>query len=163
MKKRYPLQPLLKLREHRVEQARVELMQRREYAQQCRDACVRIEGEIIALQFERRQQRERLLEAPPPGLCAPQALSQRENHIAHLETLEQAARQRLFQAQDVLRQAELALEQARQAYFRAKSRLEALEKRKGIWRAEQGRLAARLEENAVADVLQARMATARGS
>lgn len=159
--KRFPLQVLLSLRAHRVEQARQTLLRRREEAQRCRDACVRVEGELIALQFERGRQRARLLEPPPDGLSPAQAFAQREAHIAHLETLADIVRQRLFAAQEQLRQAELAVEEARAAFFRAQARLDALEKRKDLWRSEQCRLAARAEESASAD-LPPRAAVARG-
>lgn len=159
--KRYPLHMLLRLREHRVEQARQELLRRRERAQACRDACVRIEGEIIALQHERDGHRARLLEPPPAGLMVPQALTQREAHIGHLEALADAARRRLFEAQEVLRQAELELQAAREAWSHARARLEALEKRHDLWRRERVREQLRLEENTVADLLQARPAGTR--
>lgn len=154
--KHYPLQTLLKLREHRAEVARREVLERKREAQRCRDECTRIEGEIIALEFERGQQRGRLLDPPPPGVAWPVALAQREAHVDWLQTQAEAARQRLFKAQEVLRQAEEVLQQARDAFFRAKARQDALEKRKDIWRGDQHALELRQEEAAVDDLPMAR-------
>jgi hypothetical protein len=154
--KRYPLHVLVKLREHRTETARQLLFERQRAAQACRDACVAIEGEIIALQFEQGQQRQRLLDPPQAGLPWPTVLAQREAHIDLLGEQAEAARQRLFKAQETLRQAELALAEARAAFFRAKARQDALEKRREVWRGEQFAFAARVEERATDDLLQAR-------
>lgn len=154
--KRYPLQTLVRLREHRTEAARQRVLERQREAQACRDACLNIEGEIIALDFEQKQQRGRLLEAPPPGVPWPQALAQREAHVDLLGEQAEAARQRLFKAQDVLRAAELAVTEARTAFFRAKARLDALQKRRDVWHGEQSVREALLEESAAEDLLQAR-------
>ncbi len=154
--KRYPLQTLLKLREHRTEAARMVVMDKQRAAQACRDACTVIEGEIIALQFERGQQRGRLLVAPPAGVPWPMALAQREGHIELLGIQVQAAQQRLARAQKTLREAEAALAEARTAYLRAKARQEALEKRRDLWGGEQRALDVRHEELASADLMLAR-------
>ena len=82
--KRYPLQTLVKLREHRTEAARQRVLERQREAQACRDACLAVEGEIIALAFEQKQQRARLLDPPPAGVPWPNALAQREAHIGLL-------------------------------------------------------------------------------
>lgn len=153
--KRYPLHVLVKLREHRTETARQLLLERQRAAQACRDACTLIEGEIIALQVERGEQRRRLLD-PQAGSPWPTVLAQREAHIDLLGEQAEAARQRLFKAQETLRQAELALAEARAAFFRAKARQDALEKRRDVWRGEQFAFAARVEERATDDLLQAR-------
>ena len=156
--KRYPLQTLIKLREHRVEAARQRVLERQRAVQACRVACLLIEGEIIALEFERGQQRKRLLDPPQPGESWPVAMAQREAHIDLLGEQAEAARQRLFKAQEKLREAELALAEARAAFFRAKAKQDALEKRRDVWRDEQNALAARHEERATDDLLQARHA-----
>lgn len=156
MNKRYPLQTLIKLREHRVESARLQVMERQREVQQRRDDCVRVEGEIIALQFEQKNQRLRLMDPPPPGMAWPMAMAQREAHIDHLGELTDAARQRLFRAQEQLRAAEAALDEARKAFFRAKARLDGLEKRKDVWRGEQRAIAQRIEEANTADLLMAK-------
>lgn len=153
--KRYPLQTLIQLREHRTQLAQRALLDAQREAQRCRDACMRIEGEIIALEFERNQQRLRLLDPPPPGVAWPAALEQREAHIDWLQDHAEAARQRLYAAQEVLRVAEQALDAARAEFFRAKAREDALEKRKDVWRGEQFALDERREENAAAERLQA--------
>jgi hypothetical protein len=154
--KRYPLQTLIRLREHRTEAARQLVLERQREAQACRDACLSVEGEIIALDFEQRQQRGRMLDAPPAGVPWPAALAQREAHIDLLGEQAKAARQRLFKAQDILRAAEVALADARTAFFRAKARVDALEKRRDVWRGEQSALESRQEESATEDLLQAR-------
>jgi len=154
--KRYPLQTLVRLREHRTEAARMLVLERQRAAQACRDACTRIEGEIIALQFEQRQQRVRLLDPPPAGVPWPSALAQREAHIDLLGEQAEAARQRLFKAQAALRDAETALADARNAFFRAKARQDALEKRRDVWRGEQFAIDVRREEDAAEDLQQAR-------
>lgn len=154
--KRYPLQTLVRLREHRTEAARMLVLERQRAAQTCRDTCTKIEGEIIALQFEQRQQRSRLLAPPPPGVPWPSALAQREAHIDLLGEQAEAARQRLFKAQAALRDAEKALADARTAFFRAKARQDALEKRRDVWRGEQFVIEARREEDAAEDLQQAR-------
>ncbi|SDX83126.1 hypothetical protein [Lysobacter enzymogenes] len=153
MKQRFPLATLLQLREHRVETARAAVMERQRQVQARREACVAIEGEIQSLQNERAGQRLRLLDPPPAGVPWPMAMSQREAHIEHLAELATAARQRLADAQGKLREAEAALDEARKAFFRAKARLEALEKRRDVWRKEQNAIAQRREEAHSADLL----------
>ncbi|WP_394539133.1 hypothetical protein PRJ39_00975 [Lysobacter enzymogenes] len=152
-KKRFPLATLLQLREHRVETARALVMERQAQVQARREACTAIEGEIVALNQERAGQRLRLLDPPPAGVPWAMAMAQRESHIDHLAELADAARQRLADAQGKLREAEAALDEARKAFFRAKSRLEALEKRRDVWRKEQGAIAQRREEAQSADLL----------
>jgi len=154
--KRYPLHTLVRLREHRAEAARQVVLERQRAAQDCRDACLRIEGEIIALQFAQGQQRARLLDPPPPGVPWASALAQREAHVELLGEQAEAARQRLFRAQDTLREAEEALAAARAGFFRAKARQDALYQRRDAWRGEQSALDARREEGAAEDLLQAR-------
>ena len=154
--KRYPLQTLVRLREHRTEAARQRVLERQREAQACRDACLRVEGEIIALDSAQRQQRGRMLDPPPPGVPWPNALAQREAHIDLLGEQAEAARQRLCKAQDTLRTAELAVAEARTAFFQAKARLDALEKRRDVWRGEQNVIELRQEEGAAEDLLQAR-------
>src|SRR3546814_4755772 len=66
--KRYPLHTLLRLREHRTDAARQVVLQKQRAVQACRDACTRIEQEIVQLGSERAGQRARLLDAPPPGV-----------------------------------------------------------------------------------------------
>lgn len=153
MKQRFPLATLLQLREHRVEKARALVVDRQAQVQARREACVAIEGEIQSLLQERAGQRLRLLDPPPPGVPWPMAMSQREAHIDHLAELAAAARQRLADAQGKLREAEAALDEARKAFFRAKARLEALEKRRDVWRKEQNAIAQRREEALSADLL----------
>ncbi len=151
--KRYPLQTLIQVRAHRAEKARRHVLECLRRAETCRDACVRIEGEIIALQFQRNEQRARLLDPPPPGAGWSTTLAQREAHIDLLETQAEAARQRLFKAQAVLREAEEALAAARAAFFRAKAKLDALEQRKQHWRREETMRELRVEELAAADIV----------
>ena len=154
--KRYPLHTLVKLRVHRAEAARLNVLERQREAQACRDACLQVEGEIIALDFEQKQQRARLLDPPPPGVPWANALAQREAHIDLLGERAEAARQRLFKAQEALRAAEAAVAEARTDFFRAKARLDALEKRREVWRGEQDAHELRREEGAAEDLLQAR-------
>lgn len=159
--KRYPLQTLLRLREHRTEAARLAVLERQRAVQACRDTCIMIEGEIIALQFERGQQRKRLLDAPPPNVSWPIALAQREAHIEWLAMQVEEAQARLRQAEQALREAEQALADARAVYLRAKSRQDALEKRKDLWRGEQHAIEIRNEESVTADFLMSRHATSK--
>jgi flagellar biosynthesis chaperone FliJ len=161
MSKRYPLQKLLQLREHRAENARRAVLECQHAVQQCREACTRIEGEIDALHAERNDQRRQLMNPPPPGTSWPMALAQREAHIDWLAAQAEAARQRLLQAQQKLRVAEQALADARTAYLRAKARQEALEKRKDFWRGEQHAIEVRSEESATADLLMSRHAASK--
>src|SRR3546814_9787808 len=79
--KRYPLHTLLRLREHRTDAARQVVLQKQRAVQACRDACTRIEQEIVQLGSERAGQRARLLDAPPPGVDWSSVLAQRESHI----------------------------------------------------------------------------------
>ncbi|MGY1408396.1 hypothetical protein ACW5EG_02250 [Luteimonas sp. A611] len=152
---RYPLQQLLQLRAHRTGKARLVVVERQRAVRECRQACERIEQEIVELRRERAGQRLRMMEAPPPGIPFPLALEQREAHIDWLGEQEQAAQLRLQQAQQKLQQAEQALAAAMQEFFRAKAREDALEKRKGVWRGEMLALEARREEDAAADLVQA--------
>lgn len=152
---RYPLQQLLQLRAHRTGKARLVVVEKQRAVRECRQACERIEQEIVELRRERAGQRLRMLEPPPPGIPFPLALEQREAHIDWLGEQEQAARLRLQQAQQKLQQAEQALAAAMQEFFRAKAREDALEKRKGVWRGEMQALEARREEDAAADLVQA--------
>lgn len=154
--KRYPLRQLLQLREHRAEQARRAVLERLACARECRDRCIRIEGEVIAIEYERKEQRRRLLDPPPAGVPWPAALAQREAHIDLLGEQAEAARNHLFAAQEQLRTAELALDQARAAFARARARQDALEKRKALWRDSEDALALRDEEAETADLLMAR-------
>ncbi len=158
-RKRYPLQKLLQLRTHRTEKARLLVVERQRVVRECREACERIEAEIAALRAERSTQRLRMLDQPPPGIPLPLALEQREAHIDWLGGQEQAANQRLLLAQQKLQQAEQTLAEAMQAFFRAKAREDALEKRKMLWRGEVLALEARQEEDAAADLVQARHAS----
>lgn len=154
--KRYPLQTLLKLRVHRTEKARVEMLEKQATARACREQCTQIEAGIRALHDERGSQRRRLLDPPPPGQPWPVAMEQREAHIDLLGERIVAEQANLKQAQERLRAAEQALDQARQAWMRARSREDALEKRKDDWRGEQVALEGRREEEAAADLVQAR-------
>ena len=153
--KRYPLQTLIQLREHRTGLAQRALLAAQREAQRCRDTCMRIEREIIAIESERSRQRAHLLDQPPPGAPWPVVLAQREAHIDWLGEQAEVARARLRAAQETLRAAERALEDARSAFFRAKARQDALEKRKDVWRGEQLSLDERREENAAAEAVQA--------
>jgi len=161
--KRYPLQTLIKLREHRVEAARILVLDRQRAAQVCREACTTIEGEISGLVAEQAAQRRRLLEPPARGSAEgaavgawPQQLVQRDAHIELLGEQAQAARMRLAAAQETLRAAESAVADARAAFFRAKARQDALEKRRDVWNGEQRVIALQHEEAATDDLLQAR-------
>jgi len=154
-RKRYPLQQLLQLRAHRTEKARLVVVEKQRAVRECRQACDRIEQEIVALRHERAGQRLRMMEPPPQGMPLPLALEQREAHIEWLGEQEQAAQLRLQQAQQRLQQAEQALATAMQEFFRAKAREDSLEKRKGVWRGEMLALDARREEDAAADLVQA--------
>lgn len=159
---RYPLHTLLQLRSHRVETARGVVMERQRQVQARREACTAIEGEIADLNRERAGQRLRLLDPPPPGVLWPMAMSQRESHIDHLGELAVAAHQRLLDAQGKLREAEAALDEARKAFFRAQARLDALEKRKDVWRKEQQAASQRREEAHSADLLMASRQQSQG-
>lgn len=161
--RRYPLQMLIRLREHRVETARLLVLERQRAAQACRDACTTIEGEIGRLVAEQAAQRRRLLEPPArvggeavAALAWPQQLMQRDAHIDLLGEQANAARTRLVAAQETLRTAEKAVAEARDAFFRARARQDALEKRREVWNGEQRVVALQHEEAATDDLLQAR-------
>ena len=155
VRRRYPLQQLLKLRAHRTGKARLLVAERQRAVAACREACARIEAEIDALRNERAVQRGRILAPPPAGIPLPLALEQREAHIDWLGEREQAALELLAQARQQLQQAEQALAEAMQAFFRTKAREDALEKRKTVGRGERAALEARQEEDAAADIVQA--------
>ncbi len=156
LRSRFPLNTLIRLREHRTEAARQVLLQKQALTQQCREQCVRIEGELDGLRRDRVQQRAQLMAPPPPGIPWTSALEQRERHIDHLAELAAAAQGRLKQAQQALTQAEKAQDEARAAYFRARARQEALEKRRDHWQREQRALQVRREENAAEELMQGR-------
>lgn len=156
LRKRYPLETLLRLREHRTERARLALLDAQRHAQACRDQCTQIEGEIDALDNARRQQRARLMSPPPAGMGMSAALQQRECHVAHLLALADAARERLVQAQQRLQQAEQAQAEARTAYFRARSRQDALQQRRDMWRRDLRLTEARRDEAATDDLMSGR-------
>lgn len=156
LRSRFPLNTLVRLREHRTEAARQVLLQRQAQVQQCRGQCTRIEGEIDGLQRDRARHRTQLLAPPPPGIPWPAALEQRERHIDHLADLAVAAQGRLQQAQQALVQAEKAQDEARAAYFRARARQDALEKRREHWQRAQHALQLRREEVATEDLLHGR-------
>ncbi len=150
--KRYPLQTLLKLREHRTENARQLVIERQGEVRKCQEACKAIEGEIDNLLHDRQQHRLNLMAPPPAGVPWPMALAQREAHIELLAEHVVAARGRLSKAQEVLRAAEKALQDAKDAFFRAKGREDALHKRKKVWRIEQVAAEVRQEESAAEDL-----------
>ena len=156
--KRFPLQTLVRLREHRTDNARLLVTQRQREAAACRDACTGIEGEIAALQADQRAQRQRLMEPPPAAAIAawPALLAQREAHVDLLGEQVVAAQGRLADAREALRVAEAAVDEARKAFFRAKGRQDALETRRDVWRGEQVGLALQQEEAASDDLLQGR-------
>lgn len=154
--KRYPLQTLLQLREHRTEAARMVVLDKQRAVQQAQMACDRVQDELTGLERDRGQHRARLLDPPPSGVPWPAALSQREAHIDLLGEQITGAQQRLEKARDAVRQAEAALQEARDAFFRAKGRQDALEKRRDVWKREQRGLLARQEEAVNEDLLQAR-------
>jgi flagellar biosynthesis chaperone FliJ len=156
LRNRFPLNTLIRLREHRAEAARQVLLEKQRETLRCRDACTQIEGEIEGLQRDRVHHRAQLLAPPPAGMPWPAALEQRERHIEHLAELAVAARGRLKQAQAALAQAEKAQDEARTAYFRARTRQEALEKRRDVWQREQRTLQTRREELAAEEALQGR-------
>lgn len=158
--KRYPLQTLIKLRAHRTDKARMEMLEKQAAARACREQCERIEAGIQALGEERAAQRHRLLDPPPPGQAWPVAMEQREAHIDLLGERIVAEQKNLQQARERLKAAEQALDQARQAWVRARGREDALHKRRDAWRVEQFALEGRKEEEATADLLQGR--TMRG-
>ncbi|VXB17472.1 conserved hypothetical protein [Luteimonas sp. 9C] len=159
--KRYPLQTLLQLREHRTEAARLVVLEKQRALQQCIEACTRVQGELTRLERDRSGHRTRLLDPPPPGVPWPAALTQREAHIDLLGEQIVGAQQRLSKAQETVRQAEAALQEARDAFFRAKGRQDALEKRRDLWKREQRGLFERQEEATNEDLLQARYMAAR--
>ena len=158
-RKRYPLETLLRLREHRTETARLALLEKQRQTQACRDRCTQIEGEIDGLQRDRLHHRAQLLAPPPSGMPWPAALEQRERHIDHLGELAVAARARLQQAQQALRQAEQAQEEARNAYFRTRARHEALLKRRDVWTREQRAVESRRDEAAAEELIFGRRAS----
>lgn len=157
-RERYPLQTLLKLREHRAETARQALLERQRQTEACRDVCAQVEREIQALRHLHAGHRGQLLASPADDMAWSQVLAQRERHIALLLEQMQAAQVRRTQAQQALEAAEQAQAQARAEYFRARSRQEALEKRRDIWRKDMHAIQARREEAAAADLMQGRRA-----
>ena len=87
-------------------------------------------------------------------------MEQREAHIGLLGeriVMEQA---NLQQANQRLAAAERELDEARQAWVRAQAREDALAKRREAWVGEQVALEGRREEEAAADLVQARAARA---
>jgi len=154
--KRYPLQTLLQLREHRTEAARLVVLEKQRALQQCIEACTRVQTELSGLEHDRGVHRARLLDPPPSGVLWPAALTQREAHIDLLGEQIVGAQQRLSKAQEAVRQAEAAVQDARDAFFRAKGRQDALEKRRDLWKREQRGLFERQEEATNEDLMQAR-------
>lgn len=152
--KRYPLQTLIKLRAHRTEKARLEMLEKQAAARACREQCTRIEVGIRELGEERESQRQRLLDPPPPGQAWAVAMEQREAHIQLLAERIMVEQKNLQQARERLKAAEQVLDQARQAWIRARGREDALHKRRDAWRLEQVALEGRREEEAAADLLQ---------
>lgn len=154
--KRYPLQTLMQLREHRTEAARLVVLEKQRALQQCIEACTRVQGELTGLEQDRRGHRVRLMDPPPSGVPWPAALAQRETHIDLLGEQIIGAQQRLSKAQEAVRQAEVVVQEARDAFFRAKSRQDALGKRRDLWKHEQRGLQARQEEAVNEDLMQSR-------
>jgi flagellar biosynthesis chaperone FliJ len=154
--KRYPLQTLLQLREHRTETARLAVLEKQRALQHCIEACARVQDELTGLERDRHGHRARLLDPPPSGVPWPAALTQREAHIDLLGEQIVGANQRLSKAQEAVRQAEAAVQDARDAFFRAKGRQDALEKRRDMWKREQRGLFERQEEAINEDLMQAR-------
>ena len=156
--KRYPLQTLIKLRAHRTALARTHMLEKQAAARACREQCARIEAGIQALGEERAAQRSRLLDPPPAGQPWAVAMEQREAHVELLGERIVTEQASLQKANERLRAAEQELDQARQAWVRAQAREDALAKRRDAWRGEQMALEGRREEEAAADLVQARAA-----
>jgi len=156
--KRYPLQTLVKLRAHRTALARTHMLEKQAAARACREQCARIEAGIQALDEERASQRRQLLDPPPAGQPWAVAMEQREAHVELLGERIVTEQASLQKANERLRAAEQELDQARQAWVRAQAREDALAKRRDAWRGEQMALEGRREEEAAADLVQARAA-----
>src|SRR5690606_5505061 len=88
------------------------------------------------------------------------AMEQREAHIDLLGERIVTEQANLQQANERLRAAESELDQARQAWVRAQAREDALAQRRDAWRGGQLALEGRREEEAAADLVQARGARA---
>lgn len=157
--KRYPLQTLLRLRAHRTDKARLVVLEKRAAVRTCQEACERIQGAIRALEAERASQRQRLSAPPPEGQPWAVAMEQRQAHIDLLGEQVVAEQGRLAKAREQLAAAERELEQARQEWTRARAREDALEQRRDAWQGEQRALQGRREEEAAADLVQARART----
>ncbi|MFC4729882.1 hypothetical protein [Coralloluteibacterium thermophilus] len=158
-RRRYPLETLIKVREHRTEKARQLVLERLAKVRECLAACTRIEGEIQSLRNERAAQRARLLDPPPAGVAWPTALAQREAHADLLAAKAEAAGQRLQAARQAQHAAEAELDEARKAFSRTRSRLDALIQRREAWRREEAARAERLDDLALADLVSARHTT----
>ena len=156
--KRYPLQTLIKLRAHRTALARTHMLEKQAAARACREQCARIEAGVQALGEERAAQRSLLLDPPPAGQPWAVAMEQREAHVELLGERIVTEQASLQKANERLRAAEQELDQARQAWVRAQAREDALAKRRDAWRGEQVALEGRREEEAAADLVQARAA-----
>ena len=155
VKKKYPLQTLLQIREHRIENARQVVLEKQRIVGQCREACVQIENEIRRLGQLRQQQRYSLAHPDPADFANPGIFEQRHAYIELLDNQIAATQQQLVQAQQQLASAEKELDTARAEFFRAKARFEALEKRRHEWKIEQNSLDSRMEEAAAEDLIQA--------
>jgi hypothetical protein len=136
MKKRFPLELLIKARQVRVDAAMRQVEQARDQLRQCeqhRDACAERKTEK---EIEHTEQRRRLIAGDDfdhPVIFASQ-FTQRERHlemlVEQLEVLDQA----LLDAQHEVYVAQDALQEALANYRRLQAKLDGLIERKARWK-----------------------------
>ena len=143
---RWPLHPLLRLRDHRVAAAERALLQARREVQQARLA-----ETAAADAVETEQQRYAHQQAEPLTALNARGLQQRQTQLEAQRQRIALARARLDEQRQLLWQAEQQESAARETYNAARRKAESLQLQQQAWRRQQSRIELLDEENELED------------
>ena len=143
---RWPLHPLLRLRDHRVAAAERALLQARREVQQARLA-----ETAAADAVETEQQRYAHQQAEPLAALNARGLQRRQTQLEAQRQRIALARARLDEQRQLLWQAEQQESAARETYNAARRKAESLQLQQQAWRRQQSRIELLDEENELED------------
>lgn len=143
---RWPLHPLLRLRDHRVQSAERGLLQARRELQQA------LAAEVAAADVvEAEQQRYAHLQTEPLTALNARSLQQRQTQLESQRQRIALARARLDEQRQLVWQAEQQENNAREAYNAARRKAESLHLQQQAWRQQQSRIELLDEESELED------------